>query len=481
MEAERFFAELASRMEEARRKNRSTYQRFFAELAPRLDTARALEAELDRHLARRFNVLDYLKTDELGLSSILADLLDPDGPHGQGTLFLERFVKGLETLRDWPDLCDCRISVQVEHVIEANRRIDIYVEIGDAKAAHCLAIENKPHAEDQEKQIKDYLAHLSKRYPKRFVLIYLSPRGEGPSNSSLPLNELRENRGQFAILSYCKCDSDRGPNTHEGEVDLFEDYRLSGSLADWFRECRRICEVDRLRWFLRDAEKFCQREFGGPTMTIDRETKLVMDFLLSEPDKNLEIAHAVYKTWPTVREKICWEFLNQICCRVKEKVSTFKDDIDVKFTYEGQRSKLYCLSLYRRGWIKYGREKSDSSEHITICLEAGKTANNWYYGIKLPLSVENMTVGNKKPFEGLGGKLKECLGSGRQEPQWPWWNYVGHRQYRNWNSSTLALLYRETHKSSDNHDEAMEYFVDLLVGTGKKAIQIVDDIIDEHS
>ena len=43
-------------------------KRFFDELAPRLETARVLDQELDRNLARRFNVLDYLKTDELGLS-----------------------------------------------------------------------------------------------------------------------------------------------------------------------------------------------------------------------------------------------------------------------------------------------------------------------------------------------------------------------------------------------------------------------------
>ena len=36
-------------------------ERFFDELAPRLETARVLERELDRNLARRFNVLDYLR------------------------------------------------------------------------------------------------------------------------------------------------------------------------------------------------------------------------------------------------------------------------------------------------------------------------------------------------------------------------------------------------------------------------------------
>ena len=51
------------------------YQRFVDELAPRLETARALERQLDAHLARRFNVFDYLRRDELGLSRIVADLL----------------------------------------------------------------------------------------------------------------------------------------------------------------------------------------------------------------------------------------------------------------------------------------------------------------------------------------------------------------------------------------------------------------------
>ena len=92
------------------------YRRFFAELRPRLETARALEAELDRHLARRFNVLDYMRTDELGLSRIVADLLNPRGPHGQGKLFLERFVEGLGEQVFRLDLNGEPISVVVEKV-----------------------------------------------------------------------------------------------------------------------------------------------------------------------------------------------------------------------------------------------------------------------------------------------------------------------------------------------------------------------------
>lgn len=87
-----FLEDLADRLAEARASERELYQRFFATLAPRLEMARFVERELDRDLARRFNVFDYLRTDELGLSRIIADLLDPAGTHGQGALFLKALL-----------------------------------------------------------------------------------------------------------------------------------------------------------------------------------------------------------------------------------------------------------------------------------------------------------------------------------------------------------------------------------------------------
>ncbi|WP_419164383.1 hypothetical protein [Candidatus Palauibacter sp.] len=55
-----FFAELEARMHEARRSERRRLQQFFVELNPVLEVARKLERELDRHLAHRFNVFDYM-------------------------------------------------------------------------------------------------------------------------------------------------------------------------------------------------------------------------------------------------------------------------------------------------------------------------------------------------------------------------------------------------------------------------------------
>lgn len=146
---------------------------FFVDLDSRLKMVRVLGSELDRNLAHRFNVLDYLKTDELGLSKIISDLLDPTANHGQDTLFLRELLKILSSLKDdpkWcPDLEGSEISVKRERKTETNRSIDISVHIRDRNGkSYCIAFENKPYAGDQENQITDYLIYLKKKYDEKF-------------------------------------------------------------------------------------------------------------------------------------------------------------------------------------------------------------------------------------------------------------------------------------------------------------------------
>lgn len=482
MEIERFFAELASRMEAVRRKDRTKYRRFFAEMAPRLDTARALEAELDRHLARRFNVFDYAKTDELGISRILADLLDPDGPHGQGTLFLETFVEGFEKLLFRPKLSVGPISVITEEIITASRRIDIYVKIGYGDAAQCLAIENKPFARDQENQVNDYLIFLEKRFKERFVLIYLSPKGEVPSDRSIPEEELEKWKGRFAILPFCTVTSERKQDAMENQPDIFEGFRLSFSLAEWFQKCRRVCEVDRLRWFLRDAEIYCLRTFGGQTMTEDCGTQAVRDFLLSRTSsvetacKNLAIARKVSEAWPAVREDICNKFLNRICSSVKSRakdMSEFTDDLRVECRFGSDRNEENCLWLYRTSWSRYKVKEPSVFKRTAICLRAEtREAKKWWYGVASPLSINQMTANEKIRCERLRKKFKKSI-VGYNQDQWtPLWRWVD-KKYINWENLS-PKLYEECERNDDG--KITDYFVTLLVETAKEAIPIIDGI-----
>ncbi len=478
METERFFTDLASRLETARRVNLKRYRDFFTVLAPRLEAARGLDIELDRQLARRFNVFKYLKTDELGLSAILADLLNPRGPHGQGTFFLQRFVKILGKLPFRPNLSASRISDPVVEMATAeNGRFDIYLQIDDGAAPYCLAIENKPYARDQKNQVKKYLEYLSCQYGKRFVLIYLSPKGEGPRNRSLPTKELGKWSGKFAILPYLKAHIEEDGKTEGEREDGFEEFRLPYSLADWFKECRRDCDVDRLRWFLRDAEAFCQRQFGGQTMTNDCDTKLATDFVLSEPEKNLEIAYTVYKSWPAVRERICTKFSDNIRSHVKDKISELQDDIQVEATYGGKSSIKFRLWLYRRSWTQYEVGNPDWPERIAVRLEVGDAPKSRYFGIVSPLPLEKITKGDTKRSEDFKAELRKSLGSGKQDSKWLWWNYVEHPRYGDWESRILGL-YRETEKGNG---KVMKYYVDLVVKTAKKVMQIISDFDRENA
>ena len=233
------------------------YGRFFAELTARLDAAGKLERELDRTLAHRFNVFDYVRDDELGLSRAIADLLDPQASHGQGTLFLGAFLEaaGLTGDRGWPDVDGNGISVNVkcEHGTSAGRSIDILVEIVADKQRYCLAIENKPYANDLENQVHDYFKYLSEEHLERFLLIYLSPNGEGPSEESVTRKKLVEWKGRFAIMPYSW--------GHPRRADHFDDFRNCGSLTDWLEECRKNCDAERLRWFLEDFRDILRNDW----------------------------------------------------------------------------------------------------------------------------------------------------------------------------------------------------------------------------
>ncbi|WP_162689940.1 PD-(D/E)XK nuclease family protein, partial [Haemophilus influenzae] len=61
--------------------------------------------------SNRFNPFQFLRTDEMGLSKILAFLLDPTETHGQGDLFLNSFLKFIN-----------------KHQFLAYQKVNIYLE-----------------------------------------------------------------------------------------------------------------------------------------------------------------------------------------------------------------------------------------------------------------------------------------------------------------------------------------------------------------
>ena len=148
-----------------------------------LDTAKQLYGE---QLAPNFLVFDFVNTNETGLSWILASLLNPNGNHGQKTLFLENFIKiclpNIQDNNKWQNYLTNlpKADVKTEDTTTASqsyRRMDIYLfaKINDETFGIC--IENKPYANDQPDQLTDYFKELEKRNLTHKHIVYLSEYG----------------------------------------------------------------------------------------------------------------------------------------------------------------------------------------------------------------------------------------------------------------------------------------------------------------
>ena len=452
MEMEPFFAALGSRLAEARQAAHRRHERFFSELAPRLAAARSLDRELDRHLARRFNVFDYLHTKEPGLSRVIADLLNPRASHGQGTLFLHALLEKLEWCPLRHDLEECQVSAATEHRIPSGRKIDVVARVVvTGERPWCLAIENKPYAVDQENQVRDYLEYLEEEFDERFLLLYLPPTGEGPSERSVDPKELVERwKYRFGIVPY-----------HEGQgerSDEFAAFRFPFSLTDWLEECRTRCEVDRLRWFLHDTELYFQKTFGDRIMTTDSETKEVREFVLKNSD-NLKIAQVIYYSWPEIKNEVYRSFLKRLTKRIEDRMKESTDGICINC---GDGTENW-LSLYRDCWTEREYENGEFHRRAIFMEAEKKDAKNWYITIWNP--------GKKKPNR-LRRALVPKLGEGGFQEDFPWWAWIDEGKNR-W-SDLVPDLYEEC--GMDDGGEVTSYFVDRFVEVASKAIPVIDEL-----
>ena len=217
-EARRFFEnamqDLDIRGKNQYEKLRQETPRFFEGARQGLHVLGPVVAELDRHLARRFSPFSYIHLDENCMSKVLADLLRPESEHGQGDLFLAAFVKHLrnheatkrgmqQIFPNEPTWSSVRVfrEALTTHIEAWNRRIDIEISIMVERERVGIAIENKPSAEDQQAQLKDYADHLDRKYKGNYMLLYLTPDGNPPECRSLTNDQRTKLGDHFACAS----------------------------------------------------------------------------------------------------------------------------------------------------------------------------------------------------------------------------------------------------------------------------------------
>jgi hypothetical protein len=143
------------------------------------------QARHTRDHAPDFGLLHWLGLEraEWAHSAILKNLLDPQATHGQGTLFIESFLRHCPGLKSFGLALDEKLS---------RRRTYVDAEVGSAlgrpdirivsrRPDFAVIIENKIDQEDQTSQLSLYSQILHSEYGwagKNVALVYLTPGGK---------------------------------------------------------------------------------------------------------------------------------------------------------------------------------------------------------------------------------------------------------------------------------------------------------------
>jgi len=207
--------------------------RFFGDLGFRLELFESARRKLDVYLASEFNVFSYIAPDENRLSDIIAELLNPEGKHGQGEVFLREFLKVLRVEPQGHGRCRVVREQATAFIPQSQRRIDILVDID----GFGIGIENKPWAGEQPDQLSAYWEYLRARYGDRCLLVYLSGGGDHPQSIPAEEWERLKGEGKLKVLAY------------------------SGAFKEWLVSCYKECSAEKVRWFLRDFVDFVEGTF----------------------------------------------------------------------------------------------------------------------------------------------------------------------------------------------------------------------------
>ena len=417
-------------------------------VTPRLQAARRVEQELDRRLARRFNVFKYLRTDELGLSQIIADLLNPTAEHGQGTVFLQAMLETLPETRHISGTIQNTpanpVRVVTERQIARRRRIDISVEIPTDGGPYCLAFENKPYAGDQRSQIADYLQFLTSTYGKRFLLVYVPPDFREPDEFSIRAAELERWRCHFRVMPYAN-----------GGI----------SLETWLASCRKRCEPDRLNLFLQQFQTLCQQKFGETTMPSDAETREIRTYLRENPNQ-MQSALAIHDAWPVIRAEICEQFLGLLCNKfqacLERKGPEFNRGLRVQCVYGGDKRGANALWVARDDWPPF-----------EVKLQCGAFGpRSWYWGVCCKPSADQMTENQLQ----IRADLKNALDSSgipttkSDDGEWPSFEWISN--HADWHQLAPELFF----EIENGGGEVTDHFVEGLHDIASCAIPVLDKL-----
>ena len=338
------------------------------------------------HLALDFTIFDYLRRDEMGVSRIIADLLDPNASHGQGSTFLKEFAKKIG--QGWISLANDWKVIR-EKQVNGQRRIDIYLESSDG----IIGIENKPWAIDQKDQLIDYANYL-KEHHERWLLIYLG-NGE-PSAESIT----KENRERLTLSGNLIC------------CNFFE-------LSNWLDDCAIKTKALNVRVFVDEFNNFIRRNINGELdMSEEKE-------VLEEIRKSLSNISAAF------------HISNAMSKLKQDLLQLLHDQLETKFSENGFL--LAWDNGMNSAWMKYTgfgvKFNSQQDKYLRFEFD-GASLQQALWGIR---RTDESVEYNSAKWKVINDLMMSVFGTGKQSEWWPWWSSIPDanfkKEYKNWQNS----------------------------------------------
>ena len=321
-------------------------QHLLNEVIKKTDALKTAQALYSRQLAPKFNTFDYINTNELGLSQILADLLNPKGRHGQEKEFLKLFIDhclpNITENSKWLSFIEYleQTKVVIEETTWASgtrRRMDIYLECEADGKSYGICIENKPYASDQYEQLKDYAKELDKRKLDHWHLIYLNEHSDTPSEHSIKTNELE-------VLI---------------EEDKFSALKFS-SLVNWLRACQVECQNHSVTEFLAQLIKFIQKHF----MVIeDMNMENAVLEIMQGSEENIEASIQISNNVDAMKKKL----IDKLKSDLHSKIKNYPQNLVLKNYDIGEKYEKFNFgSLEGIGFICFEFQNYYSKPYIGV-------------------------------------------------------------------------------------------------------------------
>jgi len=314
---------------------KGNYEDFFAGLIE----FKSLQDKQKQRGLNNYNLLTAVlkPSDEVRMHSrMMYSLLNLNGEHFQGALFLEKFLKVLEVKGfDLSDLNLDRCSVYKEYGNRKDGFIDLYITDGTKH----IVIENKVHAGDQEKQIERYLELIKKENKEAsatdVLVLYLTLDEKKPSQPSL---------GSLRI---------QGDNIFKDESKEahYKSIQYKVEIMAWLDECQHevqnITNLNQAIAAYKDVVKMINKEYKGKAMSLAEYIKDDEGIIYAMA---VEVSEAVAEVRESIAEEhksIVMSFFKRVFSQLEKELG---DSWVVKISDAKPAKYYYPLKVYKKKW-----------------------------------------------------------------------------------------------------------------------------------